>query len=119
MSVRRYRYPYYHKDEIEKQVQDMLKQGIIRHRSSAFSSPVILVKMKDNTWRMCVDYRQLNKVIIPDKYLILVVDELLNELHGTRYFSKIDLKLGCHQIWVRAEDGIKRYFIHMRGIMSF
>lgn len=98
VSVRPYMYPYHHKDEIGKQVQWILKQDIIRHCCSAFSSPVILVKKKENTWRMCVDYRQLNKVTILDKYLIPAVEDLLDELHKARYFSKINLKSGYHQI---------------------
>jgi len=59
--VQSYCYPYHHEGEIEKQVDEMMQQGIIRHNSSAFSSPVILVK-KDVAWRLCVDYRELNKV---------------------------------------------------------
>lgn len=77
-----YRYPQYQKDEIKKQIQKMMEQGIIRESNSAFSSPVILVQKKDNSWRMCINYRALNKVTVPDKYLILVVEELIDELYG-------------------------------------
>jgi len=92
VSVHPYRYPYHHKDEIEIQVDEMLQQGIIRRRSSAFSNPVILVKKNVASWHLCMDCRELNKLIVLDKYMIPVVEEFSDELHRPTYFSKLDFK---------------------------
>jgi len=108
--IRPYRYPPKLKDEIERQVQEMLSQGLIRPSSSSFSSPVLLVQKKDGTYRFCVDFRHLNALTRKSKFPVPVLDQLMDELTNAKWFSTLDLRAGFHQILLKPGEEQKTAF---------
>ncbi|KAJ9548055.1 LOW QUALITY PROTEIN: hypothetical protein OSB04_020598 [Centaurea solstitialis] len=90
--------------EMMSQLRELLDKGFIRPSSSPWGASVLFVKKKDGSMRMCIDYRELNKVTIKNKYHLPRIDDLFDQLQGATYFSKIDLRSGYHQLKVREED---------------
>ncbi|GKF66116.1 putative reverse transcriptase domain-containing protein [Tanacetum coccineum] len=90
--------------ELSNQLQELADRGIFRSSTSPWGSPVLFVKKKDGSFRMCIDYRELNKLTIKNCYLLPRIDDLFDQLQSSSVYSKIDLRSGYHQLRVREED---------------
>ena len=96
--------------ELKLQLQELLEKGFIRPSVSPWGAPVLFVKRKDGTLRLCIDYRQLNKLTVKNKYPLHRIDDLFDQLKGASIFSKIDLRSGYHQFRIKDADVHKTTF---------
>ena len=105
--------------ELRVQLQELLDKGFIRPSTSPWGAPVLFAKKKDKTLRLCIDYRQLNRVTIKNRYPLPRIDDLFDQLRGARVYSKIDLRTGYHQLGVRDIDIPKTAFRTRYGHFEF
>src|SRR5271168_3882169 len=98
---------------------EMLEKGFIRPSTSPCGSPIMLVRKKDGSWRMCIDYRALNKIMIKNRYPLPCIDDLLDQLKEVVYFSKLDLHSGYHQVRVAEQDAWKIAFKTKHGLYEW
>ena len=116
---RPYPVPYSMRESLKKDIADMIKMGVIRESDSPYASPVVVVKKKDNTNRVCVDYRKLNKLTVIDPEPMPTAEHLFQKLSGDKFFTKIDLSKGYWQITIPEEDIPKTAFVTPDGSYEF
>ncbi|GJT49184.1 putative reverse transcriptase domain-containing protein [Tanacetum coccineum] len=105
--------------ELAEQLQELTDKGFIRPSSSPWGAPVLFVKKKDGSFRMCIDYRELNKLTVKNRYPLPRIDDLFDQLQGSSIYSKIDLRSGYHQLKVQEEDIPKNAFRTQHGHYEF
>ena len=113
------RIPHARREEVKEMLRDMLEKNAIEHSDSPWSSPIVLVKKKDGTTRFCVDYRKVNEVTRKDAYPLPRVDDTLDTLAGSKFFSTLDLTTGYWQVEVAPEDQPKAAFTTPEGLYQF
>jgi len=118
-NVPMYRYSPAEDAEVQKQIQVLLEQGLINPSTSPYGAPVLLVPKPDGTWRMCIDYRALNKITVKNSYPLPRIDDLLDMLQGAKYFSALDLMAGYHQLRLRDSDVPKTAFKTKFGLYEY
>ena len=114
-----YRYPEIHRREVDRQIRDMLYQGIISESDSPYNSPIWVVPKKNQEWRLVVDYRKLNEKTIDDKFPIPNINEIFDKLGRCQFFSTLDLAKGFHQIELNENDKMKTAFSTESGHYHF
>jgi len=119
IAKRPYRLSFAEQQELHKQIQELLDQGYIRPSTSPWGSPVLFVKKKDGTMRLCVDYRALNDATVKDTFPLPLIDDIMNDTHGAKIFSKIDLAQAYHQIRMKDSDISKTAFTTKNGSYEY
>ncbi|KAK5830740.1 hypothetical protein PVK06_014535 [Gossypium arboreum] len=119
ISIAPYRVAPIELKELKTQLQELVDRGFVRPSHSPWGAPVLFVKKKDGSLRLCIDYRQLNKVTIKNKYPLPRIDDLFDQLKGATMFSKIDLRSGYYQLRVRESDVPKTAFRTRYGHYEF
>eukprot|EP00698_Gefionella_okellyi_P007575 TRINITY_DN185_c0_g1_i13.p1 TRINITY_DN185_c0_g1~~TRINITY_DN185_c0_g1_i13.p1 ORF type:complete len:902 (+),score=130.16 TRINITY_DN185_c0_g1_i13:4016-6721(+) len=104
---------------IDALVNQLLQDGLIKRSKSPWAAPVVLALKKDGTYRLCIDYRGLNAVTVPDSFPMPLVDDVLSRMHGCKFFSTLDLASGFHQFAVRPQDCKKTAFVTASGLYEF
>lgn len=123
--IKNYRIPHTQKSEIEKQVKKLINDGIVEPSNSAYNSPILIVPKKslpgsdEKRWRMVIDYRQINKKLVADKFPLPRIDDILDQLGRARYFSCLDLMSGFHQIALEESSRDMTSFSTERGSFRF
>ena len=119
VSITPYRMASLKLKELKLQLQELLEKGFIQPRVSPWGAPVLFVKKKDGTLRLCIDYRKLNKLTVKNKYLLPRIDDLFDQLKGASIFSKIDFRSGYHQLRIKDVDVHKTAFRTRYGHYEF
>ena len=114
-----YRLPYCYRDSVKEELEEMLKHGVIERSNSPWASPMVLVKKKDGSLRVCVDFRRLNGVTRQDAYPMPRIDELIDRLGRAKVITTLDLSKGYWQVPVAAEDRAKTAFSSPYGLFQF
>nr|GFD33096.1 putative reverse transcriptase domain-containing protein [Tanacetum cinerariifolium] len=105
--------------DLSEQLKELSDKGFIRHSSSPWGAPVLFVKKRDGSFRMYIDYRELNKLTVKNRYPLPRIDDLFDQLQGSSVYSKIDMRSGYHQLRVREEDIPKTTFRTRYGHYEF
>ncbi|XP_075154203.1 uncharacterized protein LOC142227602 [Haematobia irritans] len=119
ICMKPYRLPFARRSIVREIINDMINAGIIRPSTSPFSSPIVLNEKKNGEFRMCVDYRRLNKVTIRQPFPMPIIEDIMAQLAGSKYFTTLDMKMGYHQIEVEESSKALTAFITQEGHYEF